>query len=468
MSVIAIHWFRNDLRLQDNPALFEAALRGSVVPVWFDDPELPKSQKGGAYFRLWQEHALVALDEALSGTLRIIRGDPSVLLPRLVTKYQARVVTWNEVLEPAARGRDLILQTHLRSSGAEVVIKEATFLWEPTRLHQPDGAPFRHFEPFYAHALLLGAPRRPLGKPLLRLVPRQSGEQGPDPKTGTPSAAGILRNWEVGEAAAHRALNRFLAERLSSYVSQRDQPANQGTSRLSPFLAHGEISLPQIWAALEALLHDQNLAELRKELIRREFSNYLLYHFPKMVKHPMRQEFASFPWGNDAERLAAWQEGKTGYPLIDASLRKLQATGWLHGRLRQKVASFLCKNLLIDWRIGASWFRDKLVDHTTSLNYHHWQSAAGCAHDALPFYRFFNPVLQTGKLDPTGSFIRRWLPELVNLATPYLATPWLAPEGVLKEANVRLGIDYPYPIVDLNASRQEALAAFARTTGITA
>jgi deoxyribodipyrimidine photo-lyase len=461
----AIHWFRNDLRLGDNPALCAAAECDAVIPIWIEDAALVSGETPGAAFRWWERRSLAALDRQLAGTLRLYRGDPRELLPRLVARYKADRVTWTRAYEPWSIARDRAIEKELEALGVEVVSANGSLLWEPWQITKSDGTPYRVFTPFYTKGCLEAPPpRRPIPAPALQLLPPDADEPLFRHHTVHEASweAKLGRHWRIGEAAAQARLAEFLAEGLPGYAKGRDYPALPHVSRLSPHLAHGEISPNTLWYAVEDAAPRTDVAKFRAELAWREFAHHLLFHFPTLVTQPFRAEFAAFPWRDDIEALRAWQRGETGIPIVDAGMRELWETGYMHNRVRMIVASFLTKNLLVDWRRGEAWFRDCLVDAAVAVNVASWQWVAGCGADAAPYFRIFNPVLQTHKFDPEGAYLRQWLPELKDLPPAVRAAPWHASETVLARAGVVLGKDYPRPIVDLDASRQAALAAFAR------
>ena len=275
----------------------------------------------------------------------------------------------------------------------------------------------------------------------------------------------MRETWKVGTSAAEQQLQRFVVEACSHYEVGRNQLANDGTSRLSPALHFGEISPRQVWAETQAALAAKKSTEagatcFLSEIGWREFGYHLLYHFPHTTKKPLREPFEKFPWSNSKKNLQRWQRGQTGYPVVDAAMRQLWHTGWMHNRARMIVASFLCKHLLIRWQRGAEWFWETLVDADLASNTLGWQWTAGCGADAAPYFRIFNPITQGEKFDPEASYIRRWVPELAKLPTKWIYQPWQAPSEVLAEANVRLGEDYPQPIVDHPVARQAALDAY--------
>lgn len=456
----SVHWFRRDLRLADNPGLVRAARAGRVLPVFIDDPEHPQEVALGAASRAWLHQALAALDRSLGGRLNIFRGAPRDVLCALAQRHGATRVRWNALPDSALASRDAGIRAALKARGVAVTAENGFLLWDPGEIRKADGKPYRVFTPFFrAGCRAAPPPRKPLPAPgfetvrdaealplaALGLWPRQDWSKG------------VLVYWQPDEAAAQARLQRFVADRLARYPDARDHPGTDGTSRLSPHLHFGIISPNQIWHAA----HGPGTDKLRAELGWRDFSWHLLVHNPKLADAPLRPQFARMPWRDDPAAFRAWAQGRTGIPLVDAGMRELWQTGWMAGQVRMVVASFLVKNLLIDWRRGTAWFRDTLVDADPASNAASWQWLAGCGADAVPFFRIFNPSLQGQKFDRDGTYTRRFLPELAGLPDRWLPRPWAAPAEVLAEAGLRLGHDYPRPIVDLAASRARALEVFA-------
>ncbi len=478
MMSTAIVWFRQDLRLADNPALARALARCErIVPVYIHAPEESEPWAPGAASRWWLHHALAALDVALRtrGSRLILRRGPSLeALARLARETGATHVFWNRLHEPAHRARDRRVEARLRASGVQVECANASLLFEPDSLLKDDGSPYQVFTPFWRACLRRGWPTDPIPAPqALPPVPQalsslELEELALLPKI--PWDGGLRAAWCPGEAGAQARLETFLNTALPRYAEARDRLDLAGTSRLSPHLHFGEIGPRQVAAAVRRRLALDRVAALRahgesflRQLVWREFAHHLLIHFPHTPEEPLDRRFTCFPW---AERyrdvLAAWRRGRTGVPLVDAGMRELWATGWMHNRARMIVASFLTKNLLVPWQEGARWFWDTLVDADLANNTLGWQWAAGCGADAAPYFRVFNPVLQGRKFDPRGAYLRRHLPELAGLPDEHLHAPWATPPAVLEAAGVRLGETYPRPLVDLKASRERALARFQR------
>ena len=476
-----ILWFRQDLRLSDNPALAAAAKSGRpVVPLYILDEETPGDWAPGGAARWWLHHSLEALGESLAARgapLVLMRGRAEDILPRLAKRLGAGAVYWNRCYEPHAVARDTALKAALKSDGLEAESFNASLLFEPWAVATKADKPFSVFTPFWKACLAHEAPPRPLAapralKPLAkaprgerlsawRLLPRK-----PD------WAQGFAAHWTPGEAGAKARLTSFLGAALADYAEARDRPGGETTSRLSPHLHWGEIGPRQVWQAMEMQgLSDgrtragKTAAKFLSELGWREFSYHLLFHFPGLPEANFRAAFDAFPWRRDAKALRAWQAGRTGYPIVDAGMRELWSTGWMHNRVRMIVASFLTKHLLIDWREGAQWFWDTLVDADLASNSASWQWVAGCGADAAPYFRIFNPVLQGEKFDPAGAYVRRWVPELAGLPDAALHKPWTAGEAVLRAAGVALGRTYPKPMVEHAAARTRALEAFGTIKG---
>ena len=466
---IAIHWFRQDLRLSDNPALLRAVQSGDVLPVYILDDENAGEHRMGAASRLWLHHSLNALNISLNQKLALYRGDPTKILPEIISRHDVKSVFWNRCYEPWRMMRDSQLKDTLASSGIETVSMNGSLLWEPWKIASKDGSPYRVFTPFYRRGCL-GAPppRVPLPAPktisfiedkehtltieALELLPEHHWHKQ------------LKEHWQIGEKAAVSRLNRFLDEGLTSYKEGRNFPARPYISKLSPHLHFGEISPNQIWHSVQAQGDDKNIDHFCSELGWREFSYNLLYHFQDLPGKNLQPKFDAFPWQNDPEALKSWQKGQTGYPIIDAGMRELWQTGFMHNRVRMIAGSFLVKNLLLHWHHGERWFWDCLVDADLANNSASWQWIAGCGADAAPYFRIFNPVIQGHKFDPEGEYTRHFVPELREIPEKYLFSPWEAPNEVLEEAGVELGKNYPNPIVDIKESRERALRAFSSLT----
>ncbi|TVQ88454.1 MAG: deoxyribodipyrimidine photo-lyase [Chromatiaceae bacterium] len=486
MSAITLLWLRRDLRLADNPALHAAAGAERLLPVYIHAPSEESPWEPGAASRWWLHHSLAALDadlRARGSRLLIARGPSLATLRRLAAQTGASAVHWNRCYEPALIQRDAGIKQALRAAGLACHSHNAALLFEPWQFKTSGDRPYRVFSAYWrrCQATLADLPA-PLPIPPT-LPPWPSGLTNP---AGEPLTAlallprihwdnGLAACWHPGEAGAAARLAAFAAGPAQDYASARDLPAVAGTSRLSPHLHFGEIGPRQVLAHLRAQAPvlesaadaDANRLEpFLRELGWREFSQQLLYHFPATPDQPLDQRFARFPWdAPDEAALRAWQRGRTGIPIVDAGMRELWHSGWMHNRVRMLVASLLTKNLRRPWQDGARWFWDTLVDADLANNTQGWQWTAGCGADAAPYFRIFNPVRQGERFDPDAVYVARWCPELARLPARHRHAPWAAPAALLAQAGVRLGQDYPRPIVDLAASRQAALAAFEQIKG---
>mgnify|MGYP001812546542 FL=1 len=461
----AIVWFRQDLRLADNPALHAAADSGAhVIPVFIHEEAAADWQPGTAS-RWWLEHSLARLNDTLGDALYIVTGDAREIIPRLVRLSGANAVFWNRCVEPGRVAVDRQIKAELQAEGVRVRTNNGAWLYDPAEVRKPDGTPYRVFTPFARHVRENVTPRAPLPRPpRLQLDPaRYPGSVPPRPEPW-PISGDV--SWQPGEAGAQARLASFVATGLKHYAVARDRPDVDGVSRLSPHLHFGEISPHQVRrAVLEAGTADPvSQDKFLSELLWREFSAHQLCHFPELPASNVQRKFDRFPWGEDGQLRYAWTAGQTGYPIVDAGMRELHHTGFMHNRVRMIAGSFLVKNLLQDWRFGASWFWQRLVDADLANNSASWQWVAGCGADAAPYFRIFNPVLQGTRFDPQGTYVRRYVPELAALPDKFVHQPWNAPPDILAAAGVRLGETYPGPVVDLPESRLRALEAYRSLT----
>ncbi len=478
MTELALHWFRNDLRLADNPALAAASAAGPVLCLYILDTDLERRPLGSAS-RWWLSRSLEALGEMLArkgGRLVPMRGDPAVLLPRIVTESGIKLVTWNRRYEAAEIALDRALKEELSGRGIDVRSFNSHLLNEPWQVTTRTGRPMTVFTPYWRAARQKGAPTAPIPAP--RCIPALSLPDSVEAQTVSLSdldleprkpdwAGGMRAVWTPGEAGAAMQLDNFLAKGLANYAEDHDRPDRAATSRLSPHLHFGEIGPRQIWHALhharaagEAAGSEQDAEKFLSEIGWREFSHHLLFHNPSLATRNYDLRFDAFPWQPDETALHRWQRGRTGIPLVDAGMRELWTTGWMHNRVRMVVASFLIKHLLQDWRAGEAWFWDTLVDADAANNAANWQWVAGSGADASPYFRIFNPVTQGETHDPRGAYVRRWVPELAALSEQDIHQPWKASRKALREAGVRIGETYPAPLIDLAFGRQRALDAF--------
>lgn len=477
-KTITILWLREDLRLADNPALHAAAMHGAVVPLYILEDEKHVPFPIGGASKWWLHEALKTLGEAfanLGAPLILRRGDAGKILRGLIKETQATHVVWNRRYQPHQQKYDDEIADAMRNEGVTVDIYKSYLLFDPTTIRSGSGTPYKVFTPFSKACFAAPAPGKILPAPkTLNGIKGLNSDNLKDWHLTSSKATWPKRladAWSIGEVAAHEQLQHFVEHTLSNYKIGRDRPDKDHTSRLSPYLHFGHISPRQVWHAVQTALAKKpalgsNTERYLLEILWREFSWHLLQHFPKMVDEPLNESFKSFPWKKDAKTLQAWQQGMTGYPIVDAGMRQLWQTGWMHNRVRMIVASFLIKDLLIDWREGAAWFWDTLVDADLGNNTASWQWVAGCGADAAPYFRIFNPTLQGQKFDPNGDYVRRYVPELAALDTKYIHEPSKTPSSVLAEAGIVLGKTYPLPIIDHAKARQRALLALKQTKNV--
>jgi deoxyribodipyrimidine photo-lyase len=468
MAKTALVWFRQDLRLTDNTALSHAVEQGyTVIPVFILDnisPGKDRSEdwKHGAASCWWLHHSLSALNESMAGNLILRKGSAQTELPSLIEETGAQAVFWNRCYEPWRIARDKGIKETLKSNDIDVHTFNASLLWEPWDVLKKDGTPYKVFTPYYRKGCLSKpAPAQPTPAPAnityastdnhglslddLELLPSIPWDKKLEP------------HWTPGEKGAQERLKTFLENGLNGYQDDRNRPNLENVSRLSPHLHFGEISPRDVWYAAQnfGLSHqwDTDTDIFCSELGWREFSYYLLYHFPHITWDNLQSKFDAFPWdeSDDNASLATWQSGQTGIPIIDAGMRQLYETGWMHNRVRMLVGSMLVKNMGIHWRKGSEWFWDCLVDADLASNSASWQWVAGSGVDAAPYFRIFNPVTQGQKFDPDGDYVRRYVPELKDVPNKFIHCPWDMPVPPK---------NYPSPILDLKESRQKALAAF--------
>lgn len=464
----AIVWFRQDLRLSDNLALLAACDEyDSLLPIYIDDI----ASTLGEASRAWLHHSLQSLQSQFQqhgSQLYLFQGDSSQILEQLTQQLDIDAVLWNRCYDPLSIERDSHIKSSLKSNGIVVNSFNAALLYEPWQILKKDQTPYRVFTPYWKEVCRTGLPLSPLPcpsaiSPLPAIQPSaQVALQDLGLRADKQWPARMLSHWRIGEKQAQQTLEAFLDNAGGiEYQRKRDFPAISGTSRLSPYLHFGEISPRQIlWQTLqEKPLNelDQGSLTFIKEVVWREFAYYVMYHFPETQRQAMYPQFHHFPWlTENHDHLLRWQKGHTGFPIIDAGMRELWETGWMHNRVRMIVASFLTKNLLINWKEGEAWFRNTLVDADLASNMMGWQWASGCGVDAAPYFRIFNPITQSEKFDNSGEYIRRWVPELAALDNKTIHKPWTAPQAI------KAKLAYPEPVVELSVSRQRALEAYAQ------
>ncbi|QCK87235.1 deoxyribodipyrimidine photo-lyase [Phreatobacter aquaticus] len=470
-------WFRNDLRLADNPALCRAAETGApVIALYVLENAAGGRAPVGDAARWWLSRSLQSLGRDLEarGVQLVLRsGDARTIVPDLAHCLGAGLVAWNRRYDPVGIACDSAIKADLKATGVAVDTFGGSLLREPWEVKTQAGDPMRVFTPFWRAHQRLGEPGASLPVPAVLVgsrtpVPSEElASWGLEP-TSPNWAAGFAEVWSPGEAGARARLADFLDAGLARYPDERNRPDLASTSRLSPHLRFGELSPVQIWHASEhagAASGRAGIDKFLSEVGWREFSYHLLFHWPRLAQDNFQARFDAFPWRTDPAGLAAWQRGLTGYPLVDAGMRELWQTGWMHNRVRMVVASFLIKHLMIDWREGEAWFWETLVDADAANNAASWQWVAGSGADAAPYFRVFNPVKQGETFDPKGDYIRRYVPELARLPDSAIHAPWQADDQVLKGAGVRLGVTYPRPIVDHAVARARALDAFQALRG---
>ena len=475
-----IMWFRQDLRVSDNLALAHAcASGGNIVALYILDEVSAGPWTMGAASRWWLHNSLASLSkelEKLGSILVLRRGEASKVLNSVLAETGAKCIVASRSYEPWARTLEARLHDEFDAAGVDFKQFAGSLLFEPDAVKTKSETAFKVFSPFW-RAVSATEARQPAAAP--ERIAQPAKMPASDHLSDwqllpiKPDWAGGFRDpWRPGESYALENLDTFLGQALANYTEKRNRPDIAGTSRLSPHLHFGEISPATCWhRARDMAKNDTKLAggleTFLKELVWREFSYHLLFHWPGLPDEPFRLEFANFPWSGTDAQFQAWKRGRTGYPIVDAGMRQLWATGWMHNRVRMITASFLIKHLLISWREGAVWFWDCLVDADLASNSASWQWVAGSGADAAPYFRIFNPQKQGETFDPDGAYVRRWVPELAKLPNQYLHAPWTAPPEVLAEADVTLGMTYPKPIVDHAQARAAALAAFASIKGST-
>ncbi|MEO1066188.1 MAG: deoxyribodipyrimidine photo-lyase [Pseudomonadota bacterium] len=472
-STKALVVFRSDLRVADNPALFQALKGGhSVIALFVLDEESGRAYGGAS--RWWLHHSLTALAKRLcelNVPLILRKGPLAQTVQSIATEAGVSALFWNRSYDDVSVAFGRALKAWGAENGMETESHLANLLHEPHATLTKSGGHFKVFTPFWRNQLSLDAPREPLPSPESQApvadVPASDALADWDLLPTRPNwAKQFPDHWTPGEDGARVRLNRFLETGITLYEEARDMPGVEATSGLSPHLRFGEISPYQIWHRTKRVTEQvgrDNSDKFLAEIGWREFSHHLLYHHPALATDNFQTKFNAFPWRDDAETsrlLSAWQKGETGYPIVDAGMRQLWQTGWMHNRVRMIVGSFLVKHLLIDWRAGEDWFWDTLVDACPASNSASWQWVAGSGADAAPYFRIFNPILQGEKFDPEGAYVRHFVPELSKLPNKILHKPWSAKPSELDYFGVELGKTYPNPIVDHGAARDRALNAF--------
>lgn len=468
----ALIWFRRNLRLDDNEVLHAASILHHLMPVFIWDPDEPLGESS----RWWLNRSLQQFQKQFRDRgLRLIlrKGDSLTVLRSLIRETDAQSVWVDRSYEPWQREKDAAIQRELKKCGIPFFSVNDSLLFDPATNKNQQGKPYQVFTPFWNQCLSLPDPALSAASAVKWEAPKRwpQSDKLSDWKL-CPSgkwAKKLEAYWDPGSKGAKRVLGEFLKFKMTHYPKDRDRPDLQGTSRLSPYLHFGELSIRRVWHEVRRRAVQDRKKEggwasevFLRQLVWREFAAYLLFHFPEMISQPLRKDFLNFSWRKKKSVLQKWQEGKTGYPIVDAGMRELWATGWMHNRVRMIVASFLIKDLLQPWRDGARWFEDTLVDADLANNTFGWQWTAGCGADAAPYFRIFNPVLQGEKFDPEGRYVRQWIPELSRVPARYLHQPWQASPEVLRKAGVQLGQNYPRPMVHHDDARKRALFIYSR------
>lgn len=457
-----IIWFQRDLRIQDNPALkYASQLQLPILPIYVFDPEEDENWSMGASSRWWLHHSLESLQKSLKKLgldLFFFHGKALDVLQKLIDKTEAKYIIWNCCYEQDACVREKKVLKLASTKNCIAKGFHGNLLFAPGHITTKQGKPYQVFTPFWRSCLKQEI-FKPEGKILQKLQLTSYSKSLPLrdlnllPRIGWDRDFPLL--WQPGEKVALKKLEQFLVNKIDQYAMDRDFPAENGTSMLSPHLHFGEISVGRIFEDVH-----EHSTDFIRQIGWREFAYHLLIAFPHTSSKPLRAEFTHFPWGKNRKHLKAWQKGMTGIPIIDAGMRQLWQFGWMHNRVRMIVASFLVKDLMIPWQEGAKWFWDTLVDADLANNTLGWQWCAGCGADAAPYFRIFNPFTQGKKFDSKAEYVRQFVPELKKLPNQFIHTPHLAPSSVLEKAGVNLGETYPYPIVDHDLARKKALQMY--------
>ena len=461
---IAIYWFRQDLRVSDNPGLTKLAQKAAVLPIYILDDENSGKYFCGGASRWWLHHSLHSLNRSLCNKLSVYIGNPLTVIEEIITRFKVESIYWGRCYEPWRIERDKNIKEQIQKQGIEVRTFNSSLLWEPWDVKKEDGTQYKVFSPFFRKGCHNAqAPRVPLREPeRINYISDQNqlGIASLNLLPKTKWAAKLEPYWEIGEAGALKSFKTFIQEGLHCYREGRNFPSKPFVSRLSPHLHFGEISPNQLWYTVRNLAENKDTDHFCSELGWREFSYSLLYNNPELPSKNLQHKFDNFPWLDNSNLLNAWQKGQTGVPMVDAGMRELWQTGYMHNRVRMIVGSFLVKNLRLHWHHGERWFWDTLVDADLANNSASWQWIAGCGADAAPYFRIFNPILQGQKFDPDGHYVRKYIPEISNLPNKYLFSPWDAPKQILNELGIKLGSTYPEPVIDIAQSRIDALESF--------
>ncbi len=465
MSNNCILWFRKDLRLDDNKALVKAAQYQNIFPIFIFDNSLHEYAKIGGASHWWMEKALISLNNHLNKNLNIFDGNSLKIIVELCKEHNIKNVFLNRCYEPDRIIADKKIKKVLKDKEINVQSFNSSLLWEPWKIKNRSGSFYKVFTPFFKKGCLEAEePRYPINAPsktnFLKINSSQKRYKFQFNRDTKKWYSKFENIWNVSEHEANKIFKKFLIKGIRDYKEGRNFPNKKNVSRISGYLHWGQISPFRIWHDVKNSILDDNKNTFLSELGWREFSYNLLYHYPNINNKNLKQQFDNLKWDNNKKNLVLWQLGKTGYPIVDAGMRELWQTGYMHNRLRMITASFLVKNLLIHWKYGERWFWDCLIDADLANNSASWQWVAGTGSDAAPFFRIFNPITQGQKFDKEASYIRTYLPELSKLPNKYIFTPWLTDKSILDKINLKLGRDYPFPIIDYTYSRKRALEAF--------
>ena len=461
----AIHWFRQDLRLNDNPSLnYLSKNHKNIVCLYIYDEVNPERQLGAAS-KLWLHHSLNDLNIALDNNLLIFKGNPEKIFSEILSNYKIKEISWNRCYEPWRIKRDKTLKIYLKEN-TSVNSFNGSLLWEPWDILKNDGSPYKVFTPFYQRGCLkFKEPKKPENCKLKLYNHKIKSTDINELELNTNRTWGknIIKHWKIGESHAEELMNTFFLSGIQDYSEGRNFPNKKNVSRLSPYLHWGQISPNTLWhkaLELEKKIDDKNIEIFKSELGWREFFYSLMYHFPKIQNENLQKKFDKFPWESNDHFFSLWKKGLTGYPIVDAGMRELYETGWMHNRIRMVVGSFLVKHLRINWTEGEKHFRNCLLDFNKANNVAQWQWVAGCGADAAPYFRIFNPILQGEKFDKEGKYVKKWVPELNKVPQKFIHKPWEMEEKYQQAINTIVGKDYPKPIVIHEEARASALKAF--------
>jgi len=450
----AIVLFKNNLRISDNPVLFHAASKHDILPIYIQD-DINTTKPIGASSRYWLFHSLKSLNKKLDNHLQFYYGDTFSIIKNLTSKHNISTIYCEEPFLDSEITFFNDIKKSLEFLNIKLKFYNCTLLWKPYEILKNDNSPYKVFTPFYKNSCLNASlPSSPLGKPKIINYHQDCHSTNINDLNLLDEYAWHHKFdniWDISEDAAYLIFSQFLDVKINDYKKERDFPSLDKNSKLSPYIRFGLISVNRIWYELQKLKNNSGVDHFKSEIGWREFSYYLLYHFPSMEQHNLQKKFDNFDWENSDKKFQAWKNGQTGYPIVDAGMRELWNTGFIHNRVRMVVASFLVKNLLIDWRLGEKWFWDCLVDADYASNIAGWQWVAGSGADAAPYFRIFSPILQGQKFDPDGEYIKHYVPELRTIPIKHLNEPW----------NYEGQSNYVVPIIDYKYSRQRALEKYA-------